>query len=190
MTSGLITSRQIDGETVETWETIFGGPSKIPSDSDCSHEIKTLAPWKKSYDKLRQHIKKQRCDLANKAPFIQNYSFSSGHVWIWEWDYKQSWVLKKWWFWTVVWRRILESLGLLGDQTSQIKGNHPQIFIGRANTEAEALILRPPDMKSQLIGKDSDAGKDWTQEENEMTGWNGWMASPTQWIWVWASFRR
>ena len=82
MTSGLITSRQIDGETMETVTDFTFWGCKIIVDGDCSHEIKTLAPWKKSYDKLRQHIKKQRCDHANKAPFSQNYSFSSGHVWI------------------------------------------------------------------------------------------------------------
>ena len=78
MASGLITSWQIDGETVADF--IFGG-SKITADSDCNHEIKTLAPWKKNYDQFRQHIKKQRQFFANHGPFSQSYGFSSSHVW-------------------------------------------------------------------------------------------------------------
>ena len=76
--SGPITSWQIDGEQ---WVTIFWG-SKITADGDCSHEIKTLAPWMKSYDQRRQHIKKQRHYFANKGPSSQSYGFSSSHVWI------------------------------------------------------------------------------------------------------------
>ena len=79
MASGPITSWQIDGKTVT--EFIFLG-SKITADGDCSHEIKRLAPWKKSYDQPRQHIKKQRHYFANKGPSSQSYGFSSGHVWM------------------------------------------------------------------------------------------------------------
>ena len=82
MTSGLITSCQIDGETMETVTDFTFWGCKIIVDGDYCHEIKTLAPWKKSYDKPRQHIKKHRHDLAKKAPSSQNYGFSSGHVWI------------------------------------------------------------------------------------------------------------
>ena len=77
-----ITSWKIDGDTVETvTDFIFGG-SKITADGDSSHEIKTLIPWKKSYDQPRQHIKKQRHYFANKGPSSQGYGFSSGHVWM------------------------------------------------------------------------------------------------------------
>ena len=80
MASGPITSWQIDGEKVETvTDFIFLG-SKITADGDCSHEIKILAPWKKSYDQPRKHIKKQRHYFANKGPSSQRYGFSSGHV--------------------------------------------------------------------------------------------------------------
>ena len=90
MASGLITSWQIDGETMETLtDFIFLGP-QITGDGDCSHEIKTLAPWKKSYDKPRQHSKKQRHYFANKGLYSQSYDFSSGHVWMRELDYKES----------------------------------------------------------------------------------------------------
>ena len=77
MASGPITSWQIDGETVRDF--ILGG-SKITADGDCSHKIKTLAPWKKSYDQRRQHFKKQRHYFANKGPSSQGYGFSSGHM--------------------------------------------------------------------------------------------------------------
>ena len=66
-----------------------------------------LAPWKESYDQPRQHIKKQRHYFANKGPSSQSYSFSSSHVWMWKLDYKESWVLKNWFFWTVLLRRLL-----------------------------------------------------------------------------------
>ena len=69
------------------------------------------------------------------------------------------------------------------------KGNQSWIFIGRTDAEAEAPILWPPDAKNWLTGKDPDAVKDWRQEEKEMTGWDGWMTSPTQWTWVWELVR-
>ena len=83
MACGPITSWQIDGKTMETvTEIIFLG-SKITADGDCSHEIKkTLAPWKKNYDKPRQCIKKQRHQFANKGLSSEGYGFSSGHVWM------------------------------------------------------------------------------------------------------------
>ena len=75
--------------------------SKITADDNCSHE-KVLTPWKESYDQPRQHFKKQRHQFANKGPSSQGYGFSSSRVWMWELDYKESWVLKHWCFWTVV----------------------------------------------------------------------------------------
>ena len=88
--SSPITSWQIDGETLETVAGFIFGGSKITADGDCSHEIKTLAPWQKSYDQTRQHIKKQRHHFANKGPSSQSYGFSSNHVWMCELDYKES----------------------------------------------------------------------------------------------------
>ena len=82
MASGPITSWEIDGETVETVSDFIFLGSKITADGDCSHEIKTLTPWKKSYDQPRQHIKKQRDYFANKGPSNQSYGFSSRHVWM------------------------------------------------------------------------------------------------------------
>ena len=96
MVYGLITSQQIDGETMETvTDFIFLG-SKISLDGDCSHEIKTLAPWKKSYDKTRQCIKKERYHFAYKDLYGQNCGFSSSHVWMWEGDNKKGWAPKIW----------------------------------------------------------------------------------------------
>ena len=176
---GPITSWQIDGEKVEmVTDFIFLG-SKFTADSDCSHEIKTLAPWKKSHDKPRQHIKKQRHYFADKSPYSQSYGFSSSHVWIWELDHKEDWVQKNWCFLTVVLEKTLES-SLDSKEIKPVspKGNQSWIFIGR--TDAEVPILWPPDVKSQLTGKDPDAGKDWRQEEkgtteNEMAGWHHWL---------------
>ena len=82
MASSPITPWQIDGETMETMTDIIFLASKITADGDCSHEIKTLAPWKESYDQPRQHIKKQRQYSANKDPSSQSYGFSSSHVWM------------------------------------------------------------------------------------------------------------
>ena len=97
---------------------------------------KILAPWKKSYDKPRQCIKKQRCHFANKGPSSQSYGFSSSHVQMWELDHKESWVLKNWCFWIVVLENTLESLPKVNP-----KGNQSWILIGRTDTEAEAPIL-------------------------------------------------
>ena len=82
MASCPIASWQIDGETMETGTDFILGGSKITADGNCSHEIKTLVPWKKSYDQPRQHIKKQRHYFANKGPSSPGYGFSSSHVWM------------------------------------------------------------------------------------------------------------
>ena len=117
---------------------------------------------------------------------LQGYGFSSGHVWMWELDYKESWALKNWCFWTVVLEKTLESpLDCKEIQPVHPKGDQSWVFIGRTNVEAETPVLWPPDAMSWLIWKDSDAGKDWGQEEKGMTGGDGWMASLTQWTWVW-----
>ena len=107
---------------------------------------------------------------------------------MWELDYKESWAWKNWCFWTVVLEKTLESPWDCKEiKPVHPKGNQSWIFIGSTDAEAETPILWPPDVKNWLIGKDPDAGKDWRQEEMGMTGWDGWMASQTQWTWVWAS---
>ena len=105
-------------------------------------------PWKESYDQPRQHIKKQRHYFANKGSSSQGYGFSSGHVWMWELDSKESWASKNWCFWTVVLEKTLESpLGCKEIQPVCPKGDQSWVFIVRTNVEAETLILWP-DAKS------------------------------------------
>ena len=148
-----------------------------------------LTPWKKSYDQPRENIKNQRHYFANKGPSTQNYGFSSSHVCMWELDYKESWALKNWCFWTVVLEKTIESpLGSKEIQLVHPKGNQSWIFIGGTDVEAETPIFWPPHAKSWLTAKDPDVGKDWEQEEEGTTEeWDGWTASPTQWTWVWVN---
>ena len=136
-----------------------------------------LTPWKESYDQHKQHIKKQRHHFVNKGLSSQGYGFSSGHVRMWELDYKESWVLKKWCFWTVVLEKTLESpLDCKEIQLVHPKGDQSWVFIGRADAKAEIPILWPPDAKKWLIWKDPDAGKHWGQEkgitEDKIVGWH------------------
>ena len=150
-----------------------------------------LAPWKKSYNKPRWHIKYQRHYFANKDPSSQSYGFSSSHIWMWKLSHKEGWALKNWCFRIMVLDKTLESpLDCKEIKPVNPKGNQSWISIGR--TDAKAPILWPPDGKRQLIRKDPDAGRDWRQEEKGMMrrGWDGWMASPTQWTWVWSSSGR
>ena len=101
------------------------------------------------------------------------------------WTIKEGWVPNNWCFQTMVLEKTLESL-LDWKEIKPVnpKGNQPGIIIGRTDAEAEVPILWLTDVKSQFIGKDADAGKDWGQEEKGVTGWDGWMASQTQWIWA------
>ena len=118
-------------------------------------------------------IKKQRHHFADKGPSSQSYGFSSGHVWMWEWDlYKNGWVPKNWCFRSVVLEKTLERPFDCKDiKPVNPKGNQPWIFNGRTDAEAEAAILWPSTVKSWLIRKDSDAGKDWEQEEKGVMRW-------------------
>jgi len=101
-------------------------------------------PWKKSYNQPRQHIQKQRHYFANKSPSGQGYGFSSGHVWLWELDYKESWAPKNWCFWTVALEKTLESpLDCKEIEPVHPKGNQSWIFTGRTDAEAETPILWP-----------------------------------------------
>ena len=172
----------IDGETVETVSDFIFWGSKITADGDCSHEIKRcLLLGRKVMTNLDSILKKQRHYFANKGPSGQGYGFSSGHVWMWELDCEESWVPKNWCFWTVVLEKTLESpLDTKEIQPVHPKGDQPWVFIERTDIEAETPILWPPDTESWLIGKDSNAGKDWGQEEkgtteDEMIGWHHWL---------------
>ena len=132
-----------------------------------------LAPCKKSYDKHRQHIKKQRCPFANKGPSSQNYGFSS-------WTIKKAETEDLMFSNCDAGQDFSESLGQQADQTINPKGNQPWIFITRTDAAAEVPVLWTPDGKSWLTGKDSDAGEDWAQEEkgvtdDKMVGWHHWL---------------
>ena len=124
-----------------------------------------------------QHIKKQRHYFVNKGQSSQAYDFSSSNVWMWELDYKESWV-QNWCFWTVVLEKTLESpLDYKEIQPVHLKGNQSWVFIGRIHVEAETPKFWPSDAKSWLIWKDPDVGKDWGQEEkgmieDEMVKWH------------------
>ena len=147
-----------------------------------------LAPWKKSYGQPKQHIEKQRHYFANKGPSSQRYGFSSSHVWMRELDYKESWEPKNWCFWTVVLEKTFENpLDCKEIQPVHRKGDQFWVFTGRTDVEAETPILWLPDAKNWLFGKH------WFWEglkaggEGEDKEGDGWMASPTQWTWVWVN---
>ena len=137
-----------------------------------------LTPWKESYDQTRQHGKKQRHYFFHKGPFSQGYGFSSSHVWMCELDYKESWWQKNWCFWKVVLEKTHKSpldfkeIQPVHPKRRSVLGVHWKDWCWSCNSNTW-----PPDAKSWLIGKDSDAGKDWGQEEkgtteDEMVGWH------------------
>ena len=121
----------------------------------------------------------------------QGYDFSRGHVWMWELDYKESWVLMNWHFWTVVLAKTLESpLDCKEIQPVHPKGNQSWILIGRTDVEAENSNTWLPDVKSWLIWKGPDAGKDWGRRRRGQQRMRcNRVASLTQWTWVWVSSR-
>ena len=159
----------------------FVGAPKITADGDCSHEIKRRLLLGRKVMTNLDSILKSRHYFVNKGPSSQGYCFSSGHVWMWELDCGESWVLKNWWFWTEVLEKTLESpLDCKEIKPVNPKGNQPWVFTGRADAGAEATILWPPDAKNWLIWKDPAAGKVWRQEEkgmteDEMVGWHHWL---------------
>ena len=164
MTSSPTSSWQIDGEAL-------------------------LPPWKKSNDKPRQHIKKQRITLSTKARRVKATVFPTVMYRCESWDHREGWVPKNWCFHTLVLEKPLENHFDSKIKSVNPKGNQPWMFTGRTHAEAEAPILWSPDGKSQLIGKDPDAGKDWRQEEkgrtdDRMVGWHHWLNG------VWASSGR
>ena len=141
-----------------------------------------IAPWKNSYDKPRQHIKKQRHHFASKGPCNQSYVFSSSHVWMWELDNKKGWALKNWCLWTVVLEKTPESpLDCKEIKPVNPKGTQSWIFIGRTDAEAEASILWPPDVKTDSLEKTLMLGK---IEGRRRRGWQmmRWLDGITNWM--------
>ena len=146
-----------------------------------------LTPWKKSYDQPRWHIKKQRHYFANKG---QSYGFCSSHVWMWELDCKGSWAPKNWCFWTVVLEKTLESpLDCKQIQPVHPKGDQSWMFTGRTDAEAETNTL------ANSCEELTHWKRSWCWEglgaggKGDDRGWDGWMASPTRWTWVWVNSR-
>ena len=135
-------------------------------------------------------VLKSRHYFADKGPYSQSYGFSRSYVWMWELDYKESWALKNWYFWIVVLEKTLWSpLDCKEIQPVNPKGNQLWILIGRSDAETEALIGWPPIRWEEL----THWKRPWCWErlkvggEEDNTGWDDFMASPTRWTWVWAS---
>ena len=161
MASSPITSWQIDGETMETVTDFILGGSKITADADCSHEIKTLAPWKKSYDQPREHIKKQRHCFADKGLIIKAMVFPVVMYGC------ESWTIKKDEHRRIdaselsCWRRLLRVPWTARRSTqSLLKEISPGCSLEGLMLKLKLPILWPPDMKSRLIRNDPDAEKD------------------------------
>ena len=145
-----------------------------------------IASWQESYDKPRQFVEKQRHYSVDKAPYIQGYGLPSGHVWLWELDYKEGRVPNNWCLWAVVLEKTPESP--LDSQIKPVnhKRNKPWILIERTDAEAEVQAFWSYDVNSWLI----DCWDRLRAEEESVRGWDGLMASTIQWTWTWANFRR
>ena len=187
MGSGPIISWQIHGETMETVTYFILGGFKITADGDYSHEIKRCLLLGR---KAMTNLDSRDITLPTKVHLVKAMVFSSGHVWLWELDYKESWALKKWCFWTVVLENILESpLDCKEIKSVNPKGDQSWIFIGRTDTESWnsntlATWCELTHWKRPWCWERLKAGG-----EVGDRGWDGWMASPI-WTWVWASSRR
>ena len=175
MASCPITSWKIDGENHGNSDSLFSWAPESLQVVTAAMKLKLVCSLEEKLWPTWQHVKKQRHYFADKGPSSQGYGFSSNHVWMWELDHKEGWVLKNWCFWTVVLEKTLESpLDCKEIQPVHPKGS--QSWIGRTDAEAEAPILWPSNVKSWLIRKDPDAGKDWRQEkgttEDRMVEWH------------------
>ena len=146
-----------------------------------------LAPWKKNYGQPRQHIKKQRHYFANKGPSSQSYGFSSTHVWMWELDCKESWAPKNWCFWTVVLEKTLERVPSTTKKSNQsiLKEISPEYSLEGLMLKWKLQYFGPLMGRTDSFEKTLMLGK--IEVEGDDRGWDGWMASPTQWTWVWVN---
>ena len=164
------------GKQWKQWQTLFSWAPKSLQMVIAAMKLKDTCSLEEKLWQSRQCVKNQRHYFTDKGPYSQSHGFPSSHAWMWDLDHKESWELKNWCFWTVVLEKILESpLDCKEIKPGNPKGNQFWLFIGR--TDAEAAIHWPPDTQNWLIGKDSEAGKDWRQEEQETTedktvGWH------------------
>ena len=178
MASGPITSWQIDGETMETVKDFILGGSKITAVGDCCREIKRcLLFGRKAVTNLDSILKSRDVTLSTKVHLVKAMVFLVVKYGC------ESWTIKKTECWRIdafelwCWRRLESPLDCKGIKSVHPKGNQSWIFIGRTYAEAETPILRPPNGKNWLTGKDPESGKDWRQEEkgtteDEMIGWH------------------
>ena len=156
----------------------FGGAPKSLQTVTAAMKLRYLLPGRKVMTNLDSILKSRDIALPTKVCLVM----TSGRVWMWELDHKESWTQKNWCFWTVVLEKTLESpLDCKEIQPAHPKGHQSWVFIGRTDVEAETPILWPSDVKSWLIWKDPDVGKDWGQEEKGMTddeivGWHHWLS--------------
>ena len=166
MASTPITSWQTDGETMETMTDFIFLGSNITADGDCRHEIKRhLFLGRKAMTNLDSILKSRGITLLTKAQIIKAMVFPVVMYGCESWTIK-GWAPKRWCFWSEVLEKTLQSpLECKEIKPVRPKGNQSWIFIGRTDAEAETSILWPPDAKNLLVGKDSDAGKDWRQEK-------------------------
>ena len=162
---------------METVRNFILWGSKITADGNCNHEMKRhLLLGRKAMTNLESILKSRKYHFVDKG--LQSYGFSRNHVWMWDLDYKESWALKNWCFWSVVLEKTLERpFDCKEIKSVNPKGNQHWIFIGKIDAETAAPVLWPPDAKSWLIRKDPGDGKDWRQEEtgtaeDKMIGWH------------------
>ena len=173
------------GKQWKQWETLFSWAlfslgSKTTVDGDCSHEIKKI-PWKKSYDKSRQCMRKQRLHFANKCPYSQSYGFSSSHVWMWELDHKKAehWRIDAAELWC--WRRLLRvPWTARRSNQSILKEINPEYSLEGLMLKLKLQYFGHLMQRADSLEKDPDAWKDWRQEEKGMTedkmiGWHNWL---------------
>ena len=172
------------GKQWKQWETIFLA-SKITADEDCSHEIeRCLLPVRKAMTNPDSVLKSRDIALPTKGPSSQSCGFSGSHIWMWELDHKESWVLKNWCFWTVVWRRLLRvPWTARRSNQSVLKEISPEYSL-------EGLMLKLKLQYFGLLMQRTDSPWCWERlkagGEGDDRGWDGWMASLTWWTWVWA----
>ena len=141
--------------------------------------------------KLNSVLKSKDIILSTDVCVVKSTFFFNIHIWMWELEHKEGWELKNWYFWIMVLEKTLESpLDCKEIKPVDPKGNQPWVFIGRADDEAEAPIVWPPDAKSQHIGRAPAAGKDRTGGGEGNRGWDGWTTLPTQCTWVRANSTR
>ena len=182
---------QMGGETMVTVTDFLFLGSKIAADCDSSHEIKRgLLFGRIAMTNLDSILKSSDITFLTRVHTVKAMAFPVVTYWMWEVDHKEGWVLKNWCFQTLqVLEKSLENPSACKEIKSvNPRGNQPWIFTGKTDAEAEAPILWPPDA-NWLTRKDPDAGRLKAKEAGGR-GWDGYIASPTQWTWIWANSGR